>query len=79
MRHEWGEDGSMTDAPDDVTRWFEERGFTALVHNEAGVWWVDLMRDDAGAAVVRQYGRGENPEAALESAQHRWRVEQDGE
>jgi hypothetical protein len=39
------------------------------------LYWADLKRVETGK-LVRWYGGGDSPEAALRSARSRWRVEQ---
>jgi predicted RNase H-like HicB family nuclease len=60
-----------------VEEWFRERGFGVVIEPaDDGSYWASLTRLPSGRIVAPDYGHGESPEDAANSAKGRYEVEQ---
>ena len=66
----------MSDALEEVSTWFKERGFDVTVAETNGVWSASLTRTENPNAVISRYGSGDSPQAAALRARERYEQEQ---
>jgi hypothetical protein len=64
------------DEPDDAAHWLRDRGFGVVIEEHDGYFWAHLTRQSSNRVVARDYGRGDSPANAVESARSRYEVEQ---
>jgi hypothetical protein len=65
--------------PLDTAAWFAKLGFRVVVsEDETGSYAADFVSSSSSRSATRRYGTGDTPEAAIESARHRYFVEQIG-
>jgi hypothetical protein len=60
---------------DEATAWFREHDYDVAVDEHGGYFWATLVRRSSGS-IIRDYGRGDSPEAAIARARARYAAEQ---
>jgi hypothetical protein len=66
----------MPASPEDVSTFFDRRGYSLLVEQRGDAFWASLTRAGTGEVVWPNFGSGRTREEALASAAHRYWVEQ---
>ena len=60
---------------DEATAWLREHDCDVAVDEHSGYFWATLVRRSSGS-IIRDYGRGDSPEAAIARARARYAAEQ---